>query len=114
MALIKCPECGKRISDKARKCPNCGFPIKRKNVSILKKNKSNKSIFMIFTLTILFFIVGGIGGKIFFDINVSPEKSVENDKKAVAEPIVEETNVIIKNGKSHMMELNISGNIQEK
>ncbi len=27
MALIKCPECGKEISDKAEKCPNCGYPI---------------------------------------------------------------------------------------
>lgn len=28
MALIKCPECGKEISDKASTCPNCGCPIK--------------------------------------------------------------------------------------
>lgn len=27
MALIKCPECGKEISDKAAACPNCGAPI---------------------------------------------------------------------------------------
>lgn len=27
MALINCPECGKKISDKAGACPNCGFPI---------------------------------------------------------------------------------------
>lgn len=27
MALIKCPECNKEISDKAMDCPNCGFPI---------------------------------------------------------------------------------------
>lgn len=27
MALIKCPECGKEISDKAEACPNCGCPI---------------------------------------------------------------------------------------
>lgn len=27
MALIKCPECGKEISDKASSCPNCGYPI---------------------------------------------------------------------------------------
>lgn len=27
MALIKCPECGKGISDKATICPNCGYPI---------------------------------------------------------------------------------------
>ncbi len=27
MALIKCPECGKKISDKAKSCPQCGFPL---------------------------------------------------------------------------------------
>ena len=26
MALIKCPECGNQISDKAEKCPHCGLP----------------------------------------------------------------------------------------
>lgn len=28
MALIKCPECGNSISDKAEKCPHCGIPAK--------------------------------------------------------------------------------------
>lgn len=27
MALIKCPECNKTISDLAINCPNCGFPL---------------------------------------------------------------------------------------
>lgn len=27
MALIKCPECGKEISDKAHACIHCGYPI---------------------------------------------------------------------------------------
>lgn len=27
MALIKCTECGKEVSDKASACPNCGCPI---------------------------------------------------------------------------------------
>ena len=27
MAMIKCPECGKEVSDKAKTCPNCGCPI---------------------------------------------------------------------------------------
>lgn len=26
MSLIKCPECGNQISDKAEKCPHCGIP----------------------------------------------------------------------------------------
>lgn len=35
MALIKCPECKKKISDKCGKCPNCGYPI---NESIENNN----------------------------------------------------------------------------
>ena len=27
MALIKCPECGKEISDSAKQCIHCGFVI---------------------------------------------------------------------------------------
>lgn len=27
MAMMKCPECGKEISDLASSCPHCGFPI---------------------------------------------------------------------------------------
>ncbi len=25
MALVTCPECGKQVSDTARRCPNCGY-----------------------------------------------------------------------------------------
>lgn len=28
MALIKCPECKKKISDQCENCPHCGYPIK--------------------------------------------------------------------------------------
>ena len=27
MALIECPECGRKVSDKAVACPQCGYPI---------------------------------------------------------------------------------------
>ena len=27
MALMKCPECGKEISDQAKACIFCGYPI---------------------------------------------------------------------------------------
>lgn len=33
MALIKCSECGKEISDKATVCPNCGNPVSSVNVA---------------------------------------------------------------------------------
>lgn len=29
MALIKCPECGKEISDQAKSCPGCGKILKK-------------------------------------------------------------------------------------
>ena len=31
MALIKCPECDKEISDTIEQCPHCGYQIKKKN-----------------------------------------------------------------------------------
>ena len=27
MALIKCPECGRSVSEMASSCPDCGYPI---------------------------------------------------------------------------------------
>lgn len=34
MALIKCNECGKEISDTADKCPNCGCPVKKQPYTV--------------------------------------------------------------------------------
>lgn len=34
MALIKCPECGREISDKAVSCPGCGCPVTSNSVCI--------------------------------------------------------------------------------
>ena len=48
MALIKCPECGKEISDKAGACPHCGCPIGNATQPIQnndgKSNKGSKKI----------------------------------------------------------------------
>lgn len=37
MAMIKCPECGGKISDKAKSCPKCGCPIneEKENIKIV-------------------------------------------------------------------------------
>ena len=29
MALIKCPECEREVSDQAQSCPNCGYPLRK-------------------------------------------------------------------------------------
>ena len=33
MALIKCPECGKEVSDKVSACIHCGYPLTSSNSS---------------------------------------------------------------------------------
>ena len=38
MALIKCPECGKELSDKSEICINCGYPIKKQSSTYLNVN----------------------------------------------------------------------------
>lgn len=43
MALIKCPECGHDVSDKADICANCGFKIKdTENLYELSKQKEDE------------------------------------------------------------------------
>lgn len=52
MALIYCPECGKEVSDSARKCPHCGYSLKR----IPKK----KIIIAIASVVVLFAAIFGV------------------------------------------------------
>lgn len=40
MALIKCPECGKEISDRAKACIHCGYPLSSEE-SIISRNQNN-------------------------------------------------------------------------
>lgn len=37
MALIKCPECGKKFSEHAEFCPNCGYKWSKEHYETLKK-----------------------------------------------------------------------------
>jgi uncharacterized membrane protein YvbJ len=65
MALIKCSECGKEISDKAKECPHCGNPINsRENVAIPQEVKvvsaPNKEGCFLQTMNIGCMIVLGI------------------------------------------------------
>lgn len=44
MALIKCKECGKEISDSAVSCPNCGFKIIQENNIVKEIEVKSKQI----------------------------------------------------------------------
>lgn len=44
MALIKCPECGREISDKATACIHCGFPLGQETNTESLSNDTPKKI----------------------------------------------------------------------
>ena len=65
MALIKCPECKKQVSDSAETCPHCGYKLKETSVEkhIISKNKGMFiavliTLPMVFGVSMYFFIDG--------------------------------------------------------
>ena len=52
MAIIKCPECGKEISDSVKRCPNCAYKLKRTN---------KRKIVIIVAILVVVSIVAGLG-----------------------------------------------------
>ena len=52
MALTRCPECRKKISESAQFCPNCGFSFKKDEMN-LKSTKLHLIWLAIFTIVIL-------------------------------------------------------------
>lgn len=69
MALIKCRECGKEISDQAAKCPHCGCPVQENRESCLEnvensekqqekgtKNKNKKIVVIVISILLVVLI----------------------------------------------------------
>ncbi len=75
MAIIKCPECDKEISDQSRKCIHCGYPLKRKKSN---GNSSKITIIIIAVLLVLFAIIVGFL-VIFFTRDKYIETSIEKE-----------------------------------
>ena len=61
MALIKCNECGKEISDTVKRCINCGAKIKKERRKLNKKKK-----FLILSIVILGVIIGVVTTYVIF------------------------------------------------
>lgn len=52
MALITCPECGEKVSDKSISCPHCGYPMENINNSqlysmVLVEMQKNANVFLL-------------------------------------------------------------------
>ena len=48
MALIKCPECNKEISDQAKWCVHCGYPLEQDTIAGIQKLLSVRDVRRIF------------------------------------------------------------------
>ncbi len=102
MALVKCPECGKEISDKASNCPGCGYPIESQKIEVLgniseqpvieqKSKKLNKKIISIIAVIAIMVIIVGI----IYNIKVAQPRRIEAQNKATYEEAIE----LLENGK---------------
>lgn len=61
MALIKCSECGKEVSDKADKCISCGNPINHQAIPIVGKveiERTNKKWKRVGCLSLIIAFIG--------------------------------------------------------
>lgn len=66
MALVKCPECGKEISDTAGKCPKCGYKMKQTKINTKK------------VIIIISFVIALVLVYLFFTKDNDPFKGLKN------------------------------------
>lgn len=81
MAIVKCPQCGKPISNKARKCPHCGFVLQ--SVTELRKLKH-------FLIPVISVCVVAILAILFYLYSKDTSSSTHSDHNDQNEVIVEE------------------------
>ncbi|EHK9946381.1 zinc ribbon domain-containing protein [Escherichia coli] len=60
MALIKCPECQKEVSDSALYCPACGKQLQKLKRSFL--GRIIKWVFILFNIFMIYMLLVGLGG----------------------------------------------------
>lgn len=88
MALIKCPECGKEVSELAVSCPNCGFTINKSNEQTIsyigseniEGDVNKKNVKKRYHLWIAILIIVGIIG-IFFFLRKNANKGYWDDNQ---------------------------------
>ena len=79
MALIKCKECGRKISNKAKKCPHCG-------VTLIEKEKTNKNLKIILIATLIIIIVG-VMSFLYFKSDTNDDLNRNNNNESVFKDI---------------------------
>ena len=58
MAIIKCPECGAEVSDKAEQCLKCAYPIAKKStqneVQTIEQTGKNLKLQLVLAIIVMF------------------------------------------------------------
>lgn len=103
MALIKCPECGRDVSDKAEVCPGCGRQLCAEK-TILKKNKNSNKRTNIIIGFIVVFIIGIVLGMFLKTSFLHEEANQLSDSKETIR-IIENTITSKENGYSEKIKL---------
>ena len=80
MALIKCSECGKEISDKAKVCPHCGTKYKSENENDRKGFPTSVMFILIVIFVAVIFIIMNYNKK---DYNNSTSDTKENTNEII-------------------------------
>ena len=84
MALIKCNECGKEISDKAKVCPHCGTKYKSENENDRKGFPTSVMFILIVIFVAVIFIIMNYNKK---DYNNSTSGIKENTNEIIGNEI---------------------------
>ncbi|HEY6730688.1 MAG TPA: zinc ribbon domain-containing protein [Solirubrobacterales bacterium] len=89
MTLIACPECGKEVSDRAPRCPNCGVPIFRESKVVVygytQQFAFNPKVHVFWNGA----PVGSVkkGGAISFDVEEDGEVSFKSSIRKASVPV---------------------------
>lgn len=75
MPLVKCPDCGKDVSEIAPSCPNCGRPISRASEATEVKKKNNP-----LAIGCLVLLVATLGLLVIGTLTKGPESSSKGAK----------------------------------
>lgn len=95
--MIKCPECGKEISDKASSCPSCGFTLNSQNTQPAPKSSKIKKVCLIGGILFLVLIMIGFCSNGNSSDDASSSKQAANVKPELTVSAFELFNAFMEN-----------------
>lgn len=78
MPLIKCPDCGREVSEKAKACPGCGRPV----AVLEKERRRNAGLLILIAVFFLIFVFGTLVRSCEENKNISPSSQSSSTSAA--------------------------------